>query len=64
MLIAMSYWSVSRSLAFRTLSILDLHWDFSVYPVTDLCCGNPAALDLWPFYMLQKIINGVDVGVG
>ena len=35
------------------------------YPVHALCCGDPAALVLQDlsFYVLQKIIGGVDVGV-
>jgi len=74
MLIAVSYWSVSRPLTSVTLSALDslhyLYW-FLIgtpirYPVVALCHGDPATLDLqdWPFHMPQKIIDGIDIRMG
>lgn len=39
---------------------------FLGYPDVVLCCEDSTALRLqdWPFYMLQQITKGVDIGVG
>ena len=65
MFTAMSHWSVLRS----WLLLHCLYWiitDTSFgYPVSVLCDGDSAALDLQgqPSHLLQQVIEGVDAGV-
>ena len=53
------------TLAFTTLSILNLTGTPLKYTVVALCHGDPVALNLSDpaLHVLQQFINGVDVGV-
>ena len=65
MFIAVSHWSGLRPLASATLSILDSHRDSSWLSIAVPCCGDPTVLDLrnCPLHMLQKLLDGVRIGV-
>lgn len=53
-----------KPLASVTLSILGPRGESIGYPVVALCHRDPEALDLQgqPFYVLQQITDGVDMG--
>ena len=64
MFIAVSHWSVLRSLASVTPSILDPHQDSSWFPAVALCHRDPAALEQQDcFHVSQQFTDAVEVGV-
>lgn len=62
--IAMNHGSGSRPLASVILSILDPHQDSSQRSCYCPVCGDPEALVLYDWALLQQFIDRLDVGVG